>query len=117
MSVLSFFIIIALIIAIWLNILATVAIRYDQFLSRFQKIFQMIFVWLIPFIGASIVLHIVYEHMPNAIPRNWIPYGFRGLIYGPPIKQNRDRADWGTDGGAGGEGRSSSDHGGGDAGD
>lgn len=78
---------------LWLNALATLAIKHDHTLAPFQKIAQLIFVWLIPFLGASVVLHIVYDHSPEAIPKAWIPWPFKNLIYGKPIKPNRDRDD------------------------
>lgn len=40
------------------------------------------FVWLIPFIGAAFVLKLVYEHSPEAIPKFWIPWPFRKIIFG-----------------------------------
>ena len=83
----------AITIWLWLNLLASVAVRYDKYLSSFQRKAQMIFVWTVPFIGAGFVLRIVYDHFPNAIPRSWIPFGFRNLIYGKPIPANKNRDD------------------------
>jgi len=85
--------VLAPLILIWLNILATIAIRCDQTLERFQRTAQLIFVWVIPFLGASIVIRIVYEHSPETIPRSWIPWPFKSLIYGLPIKSNPLRDD------------------------
>ena len=85
-------------ILLWLNALATLAIKYDHTLVQFQKVAQFIFVWIIPFIGAGVVLRIVYEHSPETIPRNWIPWPFKNLIYGNPVKLNRNRDDQGPPG-------------------
>lgn len=79
--------------ALYLNALATFAIRYDHSLEKVQKIGQMVFVWLIPFLGASFVLHLVFDHSPEAIPKSWIPWPFKSLIYGKSIKSNRNRDD------------------------
>jgi hypothetical protein len=79
------------VILLWLNLLATLAIKYDHTLEIFQKIAQFIFVWMIPFFGAGIVLRLVYDHLPKAIPRGWIPWPFKNLIYGKPIKPNHNR--------------------------
>lgn len=69
----------------------TLAIKYDHTLDRFQKLSQLLFVWLIPIFGASFVIHLVYDHSPEAIPKNWIPWPFKTLIYGKPIKRNNNR--------------------------
>lgn len=83
----------AALMLVWLNVLAMLAIKYDYTLDQFQKIAQFMFVWIIPYIGASIVLRIVYDHLPEAIPRSWIPWPFKSLIYGEPIESNEDRND------------------------
>ena len=99
----------------WLNILASISLRYDQTLDSFQKKAQAIFVWLIPFIGASFVLRMVYEHSPEAIPKKLIPWPFKKIIYGRPDKRDSNkqssgvgyvgngRSDTTGDGGGGGE--------------
>jgi len=83
----------ASIIWVWLNTLASIAIRCDKDLEPFQRVAQFIFVWVVPYVGASIVLRIVYEHSPNTIPRKWIPWPFKNLIYWPLIKSNPLRDD------------------------
>lgn len=80
-----------IVFAIWLNILATMAIKYDNMLTPFQKKAQFIIVWLIPIIGSSIVLRIVFDHMPDAIPKFLIPWPFKKIIYGKPIPPNKNR--------------------------
>ena len=101
---------------LWLNFLATLAVKYDHTLEPVQRIGQLIFVWLIPFLGASVVLHIVYEHSPEAIPRSWVPWPFKNLIYGPPIKANTLRDEYGYDDGCIRNSRNDS-HSGSDSGD
>ena len=80
-----------IVIIVWLNILASMAIKYDSMLTPFQKRAQFIIVWLIPIIGSSIVLRIVFDHMPNAIPKNLIPWPFKKIIYGKPPPPNKNR--------------------------
>lgn len=82
--------IISLIVLLWLNFLAMLSIKYDATLEKVQKIGQSIFVWLIPYIGASLVLKFVYEHSPEAIPRSWIPWPFKNMIFGKKQKRYRD---------------------------
>jgi len=65
--------IISLIILLWLNFLAMLSIKCDATLEKVQKVGQSIFVWVVPFFGASLVLKFVYEHSPEAIPKSWIP--------------------------------------------
>jgi len=80
-----------LLVTLWLNVLATMAIRYDHSLDKTQKTGQQCIVWLIPILGASVVLHLVYEHSPEAIPKSWIPWPLKKLIFGKPLKDNRYR--------------------------
>lgn len=94
-TILILFLTFAIVIWLWLNVLATLAVRYDKELSSFQRKAQMIVVWVVPFIGAGIILRIVYDHKPDAIPRSWIPFGFRNLIYGKPDSPNENRDDIG----------------------
>ena len=82
-----------LISAVWLNILATVGIRHDDTLNRGQRLAQYLFVWLIPLFGASFIIHLIFEHSPEVIPTNWIPWPFKKLIYGREIKPNRNRSE------------------------
>ena len=91
MEIFIIFFYILVVIAIWLNILASVAIKYDHFLTSFQKKAQLILVWLFPFIGASVILHIVFDHEPEAIPKSLIPWPFKSIIYGKANKLNKNR--------------------------
>lgn len=93
MEVLAVAAVIASVILLWLNFLATLSVKYDHTLNNFQKGAQLFFVWLIPFIGASFVIHLVYEHSPEAVPKKWIPWPFKKLIYGKPINPNSNRND------------------------
>ena len=81
-------------VALWLAILATIAVRYDTTLNSFQRKAQTIFIWLIPFLGAAFVLHLVWQHYPDAIPKNWIPWPFRKMIYGKNAPPNKNRNDY-----------------------
>lgn len=83
--------VLAAVILLWLNALATLAVKYDHTLDKIQKITQSFIVWLIPFLGAGLILHLVVEHYPQAIPRSWIPWPFRKMIYGAPRKPNKNR--------------------------
>lgn len=83
--------VLAAVTLLWLNTLATLAVKYDHTLDKTQKITQSFIVWLVPFIGAGFVLHLVVGHYPQAIPRGWIPWPFRKMIYGEPRKPNNNR--------------------------
>ena len=71
---------------LWLNFLASLAIRHDHILEKVQVIGQLLFVWLIPYFGAVFVLKLVYEHSPEAIPKAWIPWPFKNIVFGVPIR-------------------------------
>jgi len=90
-EIIKYFLIYVAVVVLWLNILASIAIKYDNTLESVQKIGQHIFVWIIPLIGAGFVLKLVYDHQPETIPRCWIPFGFKNLIYGKPPKRNKHR--------------------------
>lgn len=83
---------VALAVAIWLNILATFVVRYDHTLEAFQKVAQIVIAWAVPFIGSAFVLHLIWEQYPEAIPKSWIPWPFKQMIFGeaPPPNQERD---------------------------
>ena len=91
----TFIVIGVLILAIhvWLAFMASVAIYCDNTLELFQRYFQWTIAWVIPLIGASFVLHLVYEHSPEAIPKKWIPWPFKGMIFGKPAKPNEYRSE------------------------
>ena len=54
------------------NLTATVALIRTNSLTRFQKVAQGVIVWLLPFIGALLVLHFISQSDRAAIPE-WIP--------------------------------------------
>lgn len=97
---------------LWINFLAMLSIKYDSTLGHFQKVGQSLFVWLIPYVGAGLVLKFVYEHSPEAIPKTWIPWPLKGIIYGKEAapNQNRDEVEQDTyyrrDGSSGHDGAS-----------
>ena len=98
MEVLAYMIVaVVLLMWLWLNLLATFALRYDATLDRFQKVAQTIIVWLVPCFGAAFVLHLIWQQYPDAIPRHWIPWPFKGMIYGKPYlpNPNSDEDSWG----------------------
>lgn len=83
--------IIMLLALLWINFLAMLSIKYDSTLGRFQKVGQSLFVWLIPYVGASLVLKFVFEHSPEAIPKSWVPWPLKKMIFGKEINPNKNR--------------------------
>jgi len=75
---------------IYFNILALIVIYYDKSLTRYQKIAQTLIIWLVPVVGAAFVLHLLFKASPKTIPRSWILWPFKNLVYGPPIKRYDD---------------------------
>ena len=103
--------VISIVIILWLNLLATISVKYDHELTSFQRNSQYIIIWFIPFLGASTVIFFVYQHSPNAIPKGWIPWPFKALIFGTQIKSNKNK---GSSSGYDSAGGSEYDGGGGD---
>jgi hypothetical protein len=62
---------VALIVVV-LNLMATVSLIRTSSLTRIQKIAQAIIVWMVPFVGALLVLHLIGQSDRAAIPE-WIP--------------------------------------------
>jgi len=85
-----------LLIYLWMNLISSIAIKHDDTLNSFQKKTQTILIWLVPYLGSSIVLHMVFDHSPEAIPQKLIPWPFKKLIYGKNIKENKHRHDAGS---------------------
>jgi hypothetical protein len=54
------------------NLMATVALIRTSGLTRFQKVAQAVIVWVLPFLGAFLVLHLIGQSDREAIPQ-WIP--------------------------------------------
>jgi hypothetical protein len=54
------------------NLMATVALIRTGALTRFQKVAQCVIVWMLPFVGAFLVLHLIGQSDRDAIPE-WLP--------------------------------------------
>jgi hypothetical protein len=54
------------------NLMATVALVRTSGLTRFQKVAQGVIVWMLPLLGAFLVLHLIGQSDCAAIPE-WIP--------------------------------------------
>ena len=80
-----------LVVCIWLNILATIVVNHDFTLEPVQRKGQLVIVWLFPIVGAAFILRLLFQHYPDAIPEKWIPWPFRGLVYGKEHPRNRSR--------------------------
>lgn len=59
-------------IVVVLNLMATISLIRTNGLTRFQKIAQGVVVWMLPFVGAFLVLHLIGQSDRAAIPE-WIP--------------------------------------------
>lgn len=78
---------------LWMNVLATFAVRHDSTLEPFQKLAQTLVIWLIPYFGAGLVLHLIWQQYPSSIPETWIPWPFKKMVYGKAPPQNKNRDD------------------------
>jgi len=76
---------------LWIDFLAIVALKRDKSLELIQKIAQIVFVILVPFIGASIVLRVISEYAPEIVSQMFIPWPFKKAIYAKPTKSNENR--------------------------
>ncbi len=56
-----------------LNVVATASLVRTTQLTAIQKIIQSAVVWLIPLLGARLVLHLLDESDPDVVRHRWIP--------------------------------------------
>jgi hypothetical protein len=69
------------IVFFWLNILASIVLIADNIMSFNEKRNQLITAWLVPYIAASFILHMNIDCGSKSIPKSWVPFGFKKLIY------------------------------------
>lgn len=89
----------ATIIWAWMTLLGVLAAKYDQTLEPFQKKAQIIISLCIPYFGAALVLHLVNQHSPDAIPKKLVPWPLKSLVFGQARSRNRNRDNrekWGV---------------------
>ena len=78
---------VAIAIPLWLNIKATVVVWRDRFSERPQKMAQLFLVWLVPLVGAIMVLgvHRRHEKSPGTYPEDKDP-GDDFAVSGRPVR-------------------------------
>lgn len=86
MDIGTFILLVLSVVLLWLNFLASLAIKCDTTLERVQTVGQLLFVWFVPYFGAVFILKLVFEYSPKAIPKAFIPWPFRKIIFGTPIR-------------------------------
>jgi len=105
----------ALLLAIYLDIVATVSLWQTISLERFQKIAQAVIVWIIPYFGAWLVLYLLARDEPEAVPAHLVGSAILGIYLVPGIRsldsdpvENApgagESADFGGDSGGDGDG-------------
>jgi hypothetical protein len=78
-----------LVLLLWIDTLAILCLFLDPELEAIQRWGQTIFVLLVPFFGAALVLILVNGHSPEVISRFYIPWPFRGLVEDKPLRTRR----------------------------
>lgn len=91
MEIVTILIIGSLLTWAWLVILGIIAVKYDDTLDSFQKKAQIVLIFIVPFFGSALVLHLVNQHSPEAIPKSLIPWPLTSLIFGKQVPRNRNR--------------------------
>jgi uncharacterized membrane protein YgcG len=102
---------------LWIDTLSILCLFLDPELEPIQRWGQTVFIILIPFFGAALVLKLVKDHSPDVIGRFYIPWPFRGLVEDKPLRNSGTGARSGTFIGQGGFDGGGSDGGGGSGGD
>lgn len=93
MDNIHYFFIAVIIMLLWLNILATASVYRDTTIEKTQCKYQAIFIWLFPFIGALVFLHLVHKHSPEAISTSLIPWPFKKMISVQCVRSNQNCDD------------------------
>jgi len=99
MDLLTIFSVLGGCLVLYLNVVATITIKMATTLEPPQKLAQIFVVWLIPLVGALLVLHLIVETEPNLFSFKLIP--FRAVSSGKKTKSSNRRDDdyWSIDSG------------------
>lgn len=88
------FALVAIAIPLWLNVRATRLVVHDALSEQGQKVAQLLFVWLVPVVGAVVVLAV---HRPTEPPsrryREPPDPGDDFALSGRPVKNLREVLD------------------------
>ena len=76
---LYFLLLLLLVFGVFSNLLATVSIIKSELLTRFQIIGQIILVWVVPYLGARMVLNMLSESEISSV--RWIPKFLRNFYF------------------------------------
>ncbi len=76
----------------WFALLASRALQRDITLETSQKAAQLLLAWLLPWVGAIIVLRLIWQNDPEAL-QGRLPWLLRYLIGGKAISPNTQRDD------------------------
>lgn len=99
-------------VLLYLNVISTLCVCLDPELEPVQKWGQSVVIWVVPFIGSSLILHFVNDHSPEVIERFYIPWVFKSIVLGTPIRKGTNDNTGeempgvhgsGLDGGSGGD--------------
>lgn len=106
----------ALLLAVYLDIVATVSLWRTISLNRFQKIAQVVIVWVVPYLGAWLILYLMAREEPEAVPAHSLGSATLGIYLVPGIRVHFTSVDADPAERAPGAGEGA-DVGGGDGGD
>ena len=73
MTWITIFLVVLGALVVYLSLMATVGVLRTDALTIGQKAAQAAIAWLIPIIGARLVVHLLSEQDIEAIPRRWAP--------------------------------------------
>jgi len=58
--------------------IATISLFKSNELDRFQKMAQLLIVWILPILGAKLILNLIAESDPDAV--RWVPQKGHGWL-------------------------------------
>ncbi len=70
---------------LYLNLVASFLVVIDYGKPNVTKFGHLCLIWLLPFVGASLVLYFISTHAPELIARLWIPWPFCKALENQPF--------------------------------
>ncbi len=70
---------------LYLNCVSSFLVVVDPDLPRMQRVSKLVVIWLVPFVGAMFVLHLIKDYAPELIDRIWLPPFVGGAVAGEPL--------------------------------
>ena len=86
-------ILVAVGVVVLLNIIVTIGLVRDDGTTPFQKSVQGLMIWIVPFLGAGIILTVIGSHHDREEMKSLVPFPFYLAAYRKPEGRESPNAD------------------------